>query len=337
MKKKTIAVIDNDLDYTESFIEYVEELYSEVFSTMQFRDLESYITYCENEKLDVAIISDEFICDIDDAKKVAEFSNIFIILTESKIASINQYPSIYKYQSMEGMIGQVMDIVFKGQENIGEKVVVNNVNIIGLYSPVGRCGKTVFGMILGRVMSENEPTLYINMEEYPIVCELLGCENSGELADLMYSHKQESGDFEMKFKAGVKNYHRLDFVPPLIYSSDLRNLDTLDWINLISRIASLGKYKNIILDIGDVVKDPYVVLNICDRIFMPIANDTISLIKMEVFESYLYSNNLGEIQEKIEKILLPKYDNSLDYEDFIERMFWGKVGDFARKLIEQRC
>ena len=99
----------------------------------------------------------------------------------------------------------------------------------------------------------------------------------------------------------------------------------------------MGHYINIIIDIGHVIKEPYIMLDVCNKIFMPVVNDPLSLIKVDSFENYIYQNNLTNLSEKIEKIILPDFEKYSQCQDFLDKIFWGEVGDFTRRLIENRA
>ena len=62
--------------------------------------------------------------------------------------------------------------------------------ITGVYSPIGRCGKTSFALTLGQVLAREEKVLYITLEEFSGLSALTGTVYTGGLSDLLYYYTQ---------------------------------------------------------------------------------------------------------------------------------------------------
>ena len=58
--------------------------------------------------------------------------------------------------------------------------MVDDVEVIGVYSPIGRSGKTTFAITLGQVLAKEKETLYINMEEFSALSKIFNKEYSGD-------------------------------------------------------------------------------------------------------------------------------------------------------------
>ncbi|MDQ9824849.1 hypothetical protein RFZ44_16190, partial [Acinetobacter sp. 163] len=53
-------------------------------------------------------------------------------------------------------------------------VLKKTTEILGVYSPVGRCLKTSFALALGQILARERAVLYLNLEEYSGFEELIG-------------------------------------------------------------------------------------------------------------------------------------------------------------------
>lgn len=81
---------------------------------------------------------------------------------------LDQYPAVYKYQSSEKVIREVMACygVENGVDTSPALLPKKEMRIIGIYSPVGRTQKTSFALTMGQILAKERAVLYLNMESY---------------------------------------------------------------------------------------------------------------------------------------------------------------------------
>ena len=99
-----------------------------------------------------------------------------IILSEGVHSPVlDQYPAVYKYQSSEKVIREVMACygVENGVDTSPALLPKKEMRIIGIYSPVGRTQKTSFALTMGQILAKERAVLYLNMENerYSVLCE----------------------------------------------------------------------------------------------------------------------------------------------------------------------
>ena len=87
---------------------------------------------------------------------------------------------------------------------------------------------------------------------------------------------------------------------------------------------------------GSVVKKPWSLLGIMDVIFMPEADDWISQNKIQEFNKNIESMGWGQVTDKIEMIKVPEDKGLLSSEISMEKIKWSSVGNYARKVINER-
>ena len=204
-----------------------------------------------------------------------------------------------------------------------------------MYSPIGRSGKTTFAITLGQVLAKEKETLYINMEEFSALSKIFNKEYSGDLSDLLYFYKQNPESLPLKLKAIVNSINEMDYIPPSMFSNDLRSLDSSVWLGMIQAIINSGMYKTIILDLSNMVKDIYEVLEFCNVIYMPMNDDRMSLMKISEFEEFIFKTEQEELLDKIVKVKLPICNENQWDEDYFDKQIWGSLGDFIRKLLKE--
>lgn len=336
MKLGILAIYDFNDEYANNLMEYISSKQGIPFRTMVFTQREPLFEYVLNNRIDL-LLTGEMPVD-EDIRNEKNIKNIMLLRSDNVFTEDTEYFSVYKYQSADNLIREVLEYyaeVHSGGD--GLSVPGQGADIIGVYSPVARCGQTTFALTLGQVLASDNSVLYINMEEFAAFDKIFGTTYTGDLSDLMYFFKQNRESLPIKLQAVVRNINGLDYVPPLVYSSDLRNISTQEWIDLISVIAGVGDYDKVILDLGNMVQDVFAILEICNQIYMPVRDDMISDYKLAACEEYLLKSGREELAGQMIKVQLPQFDKELQSINYYESLLWGRMGDFVRRLINEEA
>lgn len=328
-----LAIYDLESGYADSLMQYIHQKQNMPFKSVAFTNKNALYEYLKEHHIDILLIS------VTDMEKELEDEDIekIILLSNGKIFSeYIGYASIYKYQSSERIIREVLDY-FVEVHNC-ENIVTNisqSVEIVAVYSPVKRIGQTILSLTLGQILANDFTTLYINMEEFSAFDKIFHQSYEGDLSDLMYFYKQSPDILPIKLKAIVNTIHKLDYIPPLVYSKDLRNIDTGGWVELIKSVAATGMYEKIVIDLSSVVADVFSILDICSKVYMPTINDMVSSMKISAFEEYLVRSENSEIIDKIIKVNMPRLHMDIEDESFLDRYLRNEFGDYVRSILKE--
>ena len=127
----------------------------------------------------------------------------------------------------------------------------------------------------------------------------------------------------------LSSFGALKLLPPVRSAEDLSLLPPEEFASLIQRIADESAYRNVILDFGSFGRRALELLEICDRVFMPVLGDPLSALKLASFREYLQKSGREKLLEKVETLelpnerekaqdyacaLLPAYESGLIYE-----------------------
>lgn len=165
MKKQIFAVCDLEAEYARNFMEYLNQKNNLPFEVQAFTSVESLAAYAGETHVELLLISSDAMC-----REVQELNiGKVVILTEgTRPEELDAYDEVYKYQSSAEILREVMACY--GEEKImvsmQNPVLRKKTEILGVYSPLGRCLKTSFAWTLGQILSEEQTVLYLNMEEY---------------------------------------------------------------------------------------------------------------------------------------------------------------------------
>lgn len=332
MNSGVLAIYDLDESYANSLMKYICDKEGMPFRTIAFTEKEALLHYVEENHIDLLLISSNAMEECFTEKDIGKI----ILLSPGDIFSeYIGFSSIYKFQSSENIIREVLDYYVDVYQKSGSVPVnLGRTEVIGVYSPVGRVGKTTFALTLGQILSTEHTTLYINLEEFSAFEEFMEKKFPSDLSDLLYYYKQYPESLHIKLKAVVENYNGLDYIPPLTFSEDLRQMKGKEWIAFVEQIISFGIYDRVILDLSNMLEDPLNLLEHCDRIYMPVANSGMSSMKIQAFETFLRKNDKEALARRIEKVPMPDLYSGKTGTAYLEEQLWGTLGDMIRQMLE---
>ncbi len=210
-------------------------------------------------------------------------------------------PRVYKYQSGEKILGEMLrccqDLQEEGalfRKPGGKK----EAEVIGIFSPVHRIGKTTYALKLGEELSRSANVLYLNLE----LCGGIGDtfeEGTETLADVLYYAGQEKGNLGMALTMTVKHRGGLDYVLPDPVSEDLKSVPTALWVDLIRKVLSESIYETLILDIDEGIPGVYDLLRACTKLIVLTEETAYAQAKIRQLEQELKTLGYEDVWKKI--------------------------------------
>ena len=327
--EKIMAVYDVDAYYTERFADVVNQKEKTPFMVIPFTSLETLKEYAKGHSIEILLVNAAV-----PTKHIEGIAaQTVVTLAEGEVVSATgSYPSVYKYQSTDSVIREVMSYYCeKPQDNY--VAVGKQAKVIGIYSPVSRCLKTSLALTIGQQLARDTKVLYISFEAFAGFTRLIDGDNKGDLSEVLYFFRQESFGI-MRMRSMVYNWKDMDYIPPVKYPEDLEQLTGEEAAHLTEKIASECGYEYIVMDLGQTICNIIPLLKLCDIIYMPVKEDGVSSAKLEEFEEYLELSHQEKLKEQIQKVKLP-YHNSFGRRDtYMEQLLWGELGDYVRKLLK---
>lgn len=333
MKKNIFAVCDLEADYARNFMDYLNRKNNIPFEIQAFTTVEGLIACAKSVHIELLLISGKAMCkeirDLDIGK--------IVILSEGVYPpELDRYPSVYKYQSSADVIREVMACYGEDRAVVPVQfpVLKKTTEVLGVYSPLGRCLKTSFALTLAQVLARDRAVLYLNLEEYAGFEELMGKEFSHNLSDLLYYVRQKNQNLIYRMNGMVQTVNNLDFIPPIKNPADIHAVSWEDWDYLLNEIMLHSSYQTVVLDIGSGVDSLFQLLDRCRRIYMPVLSDTISACKLAQFENLLQEWDFSQVLAKTTKVRLPFHVGQAPAANYVEQLLWSELGDYVRKLLD---
>lgn len=334
MKKQIFAVCDPEAEYARNFMDYLNRKKNLPFEVQAFTGSESLLAFAKENRIELLLIAPEAMCreirDLDVGK--------IIILTEGvQPPELSLYAGVYKYQSSAQVVREVMACY--GEEKavltVQSPVLKKTTEILGIYSPIGRCLKTSFAFTIGQLIAKERPVLYLNLEEYSGFEELFGRSFSGTLSDLLYFVRQGEQNLTVRINSMVQTVGQLDFIPPVQSPLDIRGTPWQDWVSLIQEIVMHSSYEVLILDIGNGIDEVFQLLELCKRIYMPVRSDRISCCKLTQFENLLRVLDHHQVLTKMVRMKLPLHNDISGTGNYVEQLLWSQLGDYIREMLRK--
>lgn len=211
MKKSIFAVCDLEASYAYNLMEAIDERQGMSFEVQAFTNVESLISYARERHIELLLISAAAMCG--ELLKLS-IGKIMILSEGEKKKELSDYPCIYKYQASDQLIAEVMNYYAVEAVPAPAAMLKKKVEIIGIYSPVGRSLKTSLALTYGQIRAREHKVLYLNLEEYAGFETLLEEKYEADLADLLYFARLGSGNLVYRMGSLIRHLGGLDYIPP---------------------------------------------------------------------------------------------------------------------------
>lgn len=325
--KRIMGVYDADPFYAERFAKFANQKERIPFTVVAFTNLSKVEAFTKKQPIEILLVGNEV--DPEQLKEVK--AGQILWLSESQERMSPDHSTVYKYQASDAVLREVMACYQVQPEQAPLMAVGTKSVVIGVYSPINRCGKTGFSLTLGQVMAKECQVLFISLEEHSGLSRLTGTVYMGSLSDLIYYYRQ--GEYtQMRLGSVIYNWGGMDYVPPAVYAEDLAEIRGEELAELITQISQDGGYDRIIVDMGTLGRGMEPLLELCQVIYTPIKEDCVSSAKMESWKDYLDKSGRSNLWERVKLLKLPRPGVVWQTENYLEQLLWGEMGDFVRNL-----
>ncbi|MCR5771781.1 MAG: hypothetical protein K6G87_11215 [Butyrivibrio sp.] len=304
-KRNIIAICDTEADYCFRLDEYLRRNLKLPFKIVDFtneEDLKAFDDELKHQTIGLVIAQSVY-----ERVHDAGFDRVLVLEEPSRDGSIKpldnydddiELRSTPKYQSMDKIMQKLIAFCMDQPDTLSSKQRQDEkLTIYGVYSPIKRCGQTMFSKALGQLLGAEGRTLYMNLEPF---ASDLGIQTSAgqNLQDLLYYFDNDEKRLSLYLERVCVKSGNLDIIPPATSFMTLKGVESKEWIHLIKEIANTGLYKYLVIDLSEIADGFTSILEMCDRIFTIRRNDTQSLHKLETYGRTLRLTGCGNILDK---------------------------------------
>lgn len=329
---QVLAICDYERQYVFRLAEFLNQHKLIPFEVVGFDDIKKLIIYRETCEIVMVVVGEAL---YEDACNLMSKEQLVVLVSDMTQVNVRaDTPVIIKYQSANVIAKKLLEICCDGQGSFQfSNYQYQNTSLIGVYSPISRCLKTSFSIVLARQLSQKKKCLYINLEPYSGFGQLLPVgQAEGNIAQLLYYLEKNTDRFILKLKSIAESFGPLDYIPPTDNFLDLLDVSPQLWIRFLQTICEQTDYEVVILDLSDFIKGLFDILSCCNHIYTIVRKDAISMAKLHQYESLLSFTNHSQITEKTKKLHLPIY-KQLPKE--LEDLPHSELAEFVKKLIKE--
>jgi cellulose biosynthesis protein BcsQ len=331
--RRIIAVIDNDYEYSRRLASYINERERMGLKAVAFSSPDNYRSRRNEYDVRIMLISE----DIGRLLKSEEMPEMVLRFSEDSLAAgTDNRRSIFKYKRADSILRDIMGFYSDDDMEKLTRVMNKNSVITGIFSPVGRSGKTSLALTLGLYLAQSSRTLLITLEDLSGVFRYTANDAKTDLTDVLYSFQQGKYSWT-KLVYSVYTFGGLDYIPPARYSEDLYQMNGEMLCELILKISADCGYDNIVLDMGSFSRTAGEVLEICDHLIMPVVKDASAMCKVEECMDSLQDSGHAEMTARIRKVVLPLERRDLRTICEPEGYMSGPLYDASVKIWDERA
>lgn len=316
MSEKNLVICDHEIRYAKSLGDNIAERGDLAVKVYVCSSFEHVLEFVKDRRVHIFIVDEQFAYE----QRVHVCAKQTFVLTRGKVADLGEEEwAVGKYQCADEIIREVFEFyVDRTKENVMRVMKKERARLLAVYSPIHRIGKTSFAIALGKELAKKKKVLYLNLEEYS------GLEQTKDeemnLGDLLYYLKQGNGNLGIRLSSATKQVEKLDIISPIPIVLDLKEITWAEWGTLIEQTVEDSPYEVVILDVGESIQGLFPLLEMCDRVYMPILDDEISTRKVQQF------------QKNIEKLKLDKFKR-ITYQFVMPQ----NIEEFAKIRMKEEC
>jgi len=327
-----LAFFDEDQTYGDRFKKYASTRANCPFTVYSFHNYKDLKDFSQDHPIELLVGSESrlsskscnYLSDTSDTKNldsVAEQDSLYTIpaksiikLSESPLNTDNSIPKnisgngnheIYKYQSGENILREIMTVYGKTEESSHTQSGDNTSSLFVVYSPIGRSGKTTFAKSLTRTLNTDCSSLYITIEEvsdYDAASDDNMC--PGTLSEAIYFYKENKLTKE-RLNDLIYSSDGIDHILPVRSPEDITTLTSSELRDFINHIRTISDKDVVILDTDSILSRVESILPQADRVFMPVTEEPKSGKKLNLLENYLSKTMAQDTLDNIIKLIVP--------------------------------
>lgn len=323
-----LAVCDAEEAYASKLVDYINLKEGFPFQARYFFSLEKLEEFCNKQRVEVLLLSEKLY-----QEKVSKMNtDKIIILQEEDAFWEDSYGMVWKYQSCETMLKEILSLLAKEPGKLNHIIRKSGLKVTGFYSPVKRSLQTSFALAMGQLLAKKGKTLYVNMEACSGLDRLLGREFAKDLSDLLYYLQNGQNGISYYLSSITEQVGGLEILPPMRSQTDLISISTREWLQLFYEIEVCTEYEYLLLDLSDSVQGLFEILQHCDRIFTVTAEDGVAMAKMDQYEKMLKQCQYEEIMNKTRKCSFPRISYLPKQ---LERLSMSELASIAKEYLKE--
>lgn len=321
-----LVVCDEEQDYAAKLVDYLNLKESFPFDVRCFSESGKLLEFEKHQTVELILCSENVAIELEELSHVKK-----ILLQEKRNEYFSEWDKIWKYQSCEEIIHQLMVILSQSDLEFNHLARKKKLRTIGFYSPVKRCLQTTMALSLGELIGKRAKTLYINLESCCVLSEILNLSFPKDLSDVIYDMQTSLKGDEFYLASVTKKYHDLYLLPSMSNQNDLITVPGKIWLELLKKIENETDYEYLVLDLSDGVQGLYEILRQCNLVYELSTENKVSKSKVGQYHLYLEKSGYDDVIKNIKACQIPFYR---DFPESFEKLRTTEFGKYVKSLVK---
>ena len=305
MNRPLLAICDTERDYCRRLDEYLRDHLNLSFEICSFTDTEIFKEFVKEKIPALSVLSQSVYLALSERGSIRNVDNILVL--DEAVSFVNEDREqeeeknvchISKYLPAGRIIDGILDFCVKIPGNIGNldaERVAEKVKLLGLFSPLSRCGQTAFAVKMCEVLSKHGKTMLLNFDSFSMIAEMMGQDAEEDISDLLYYAECEESKFSVYLERIKRSAKGFDFIPPAKTAAMIKEI-TFDRIKTLTELlAESAGYEYIILDLSEFPDGLCDILRICTRVFTIVGEGRAEKYKFEQYTKVLNLNGYDDV------------------------------------------
>ena len=315
MTRPLLTLCDLDETYCGRLYEYLKENLILSFEIEAFTAIDILMDYAKDKETMLLLASETAFAEMRKMNITGMFKNILILDEDSSCLREEEncfgetcLEHTTKYQPAFRIVDTIVDLCARKADNfegLGSRYGSDKGKIIGLFTPLPKCGQTSLALKFGENLSKIGRTVLLSFDSYSSLPIILGLNSEGNLTDLIYYSEGESSKFCIYLEKIKNTLGNLDIIPPARTAMHLKEIGYESLKHLIDLLIHDCGYENIILDLSEYPEGFFDILKLCDKLFTIVRPSGIDQYKVEMYEDVLRQNGYEDIIANTIKVSIP--------------------------------
>ncbi|MBO6240462.1 MAG: hypothetical protein J6O61_06415 [Butyrivibrio sp.] len=315
MTRPLLTLCDLDETYCGRLYEYLKENLKLKFNIQAFTTVDILVDYSRKNTSSLLVVSESAFEELGKVLGQNLFKNILVLDEEAGILreEENRFDDrniihTTKYQKAGKIVDTIIDFCAEKAESFeGLTVGIsdNEGTVIGLFSPVSKCGQTTLALKMGDVLSSSGKTIMLSFDSFSSLPQKLDAEADGTINDLMYYAEEDKNKFCIYLEKIKRSIGNIDVIPPAKIAMQIKEIDYDSLKMLLGLLIHDAGYKYVILDLTEYPNGFFDILRLCNKLFTITRPNSADAYRVEAYEDVLRLNGHEDILASTIKVVIP--------------------------------
>ena len=328
-----LAIYDYETDYANHLMDYIKRKQKVLTQIRVFTNHNSLNEYLEHNQIHILLLGESI--SVEEILHV-NIRNICMLSEGNNMRENIGYPVIYKFQSAELVMQELfshypLEVPVGNSYTSGE----HKVKIITVFSIACESEQTVISLSLAQHYARHKKTLYINLDIFQVLPELLGRNIEKNLSEFIYFLKQNHPNLITKMNTIITKMDKLDYIQGVTFGPDLYELTTGDIAEWIKELRKSAQYEVIIFDVGCIFLATLELFRESSQLLLLLGENDWEQARYHNFKGQLLWAGFDDVLLKIKVISLSKEEKQRHQNFTAKDLMAEKCGEFIASYVEK--